>query len=629
MADSAWVAPTPPLSAAGKDASNGDIAVDRDGDVLVAWVRDNKVEAVFRPAGGTFGAPQPVSTGNAPNAPSVAFDPQGGAIMVWTQADGSTRPAYAAYRPDGGAFGTGVPISEPGRFVNAARVFVDSFGNALAAWNQDGPAGLGVAYRPAGGSFGDPAPIGSPNLGDGDFDIAFDDLGNAILIAGEFDTTPGSTSYIKAAYRPVGGDFGALTPVASAQTAAAQPAVAFDGAGNAIAVYLLWDTTVTDSSHYRVGTASRPAGGSFGPSQPVSTTSRDSRQPDVAFGPDGTAVAVWMQGFQPQAAVRPPGGSFGEQKRLSPAIHDSLVGPALAFDAHGTAHVTWSGQDAPGHYAARTATRPAGGSFSDMQTLSGTGVASNDQVLVEVDALGDAVSLWRRSDGTNLRYELAAYDGAPPQIRELTIPSTGTVGEGLAFGVAPLDVWSSVTTTWAFGDGATAGGETVSHAYTKTGKFAPAVTATDALGHAASAGGTVAVMRRSLSLTRVSLFPTRFRAAPRGAALGSSPIGTRVRFRLDRAARMRFRAERARTGRRVGGRCRKATAKNRHNRRCTRYVTVKGSASRAARAGANSVRFRGRLGGRRLSAGRYRLIVRATDGVASATRRLAFRIVTR
>jgi hypothetical protein len=79
----------------------------------------------------------------------------------------------------------------------------------------------------------------------------------------------------------------------------------------------------------------------------------------------------------------------------------------------------------------------------------------------------------------------------------------------------------------------------------------------------------------------------------------------------------------------VGGRCRKATAKNRRARHCTRYVIVKGSASRAARAGANTVRFRGRLGGRRLGAGRYRLILSATDGVGSATRRLAFRIVTR
>jgi hypothetical protein len=73
----------------------------------------------------------------------------------------------------------------------------------------------------------------------------------------------------------------------------------------------------------------------------------------------------------------------------------------------------------------------------------------------------------------------------------------------------------------------------------------------------------------------------------------------------------------------------RTTKRNRAHRRCRRYVTVKGSASRVAAAGSNSVRFSGRLRGRRLRPGRYRLVARATDagGIRSATRRAAFRIV--
>ena len=94
---------------------------------------------------------------------------------------------------------------------------------------------------------------------------------------------------------------------------------------------------------------------------------------------------------------------------------------------------------------------------------------------------------------------------------------------------------------------------------------------------------------------------------------------------------MRFTVERATTGRRVGSACRHVTSSNRGRARCTRYVAAKGSATLTATKGANRRTFRGRLNGRALAAGRYRLVARATDaaGNRSAIRRAAFRIVRR
>jgi hypothetical protein len=53
------------------------------------------------------------------------------------------------------------------------------------------------------------------------------------------------------------------------------------------------------------------------------------------------------------------------------------------------------------------------------------------------------------------------------------------------------------------------------------------------------------------------------------------------------------------------------------------------AATHSGQVGANTFRFRGRIGGRRLSPGGYRLVARATDaaGNTGAAKRVRFRIV--
>ena len=64
-------------------------------------------------------------------------------------------------------------------------------------------------------------------------------------------------------------------------------------------------------------------------------------------------------------------------------------------------------------------------------------------------------------------------------------------------------------------------------------------------------------------------------------------------------------------------------------RKCGATVTVTGSFSVNATAGTNTFRFRGRIGGRKLRPGRYRLTGKATDraGNVSSVPARSFRIV--
>jgi uncharacterized protein YkwD len=135
--------------------------------------------------------------------------------------------------------------------------------------------------------------------------------------------------------------------------------------------------------------------------------------------------------------------------------------------------------------------------------------------------------------------------------------------------------------------------------------------------------------RPLLSMSAMS--PLRFRAAARGSSIvtrGSS----RVAFTLSERATVRFEVERRVAGRRVGGRCASTTGANRRAPSCTRYVRQRGAFSFSAKSGRNAIRFSGRLGGRKLSAGRYRLRAVATDAARNASsprRSRVFSIVRR
>jgi hypothetical protein len=135
-------------------------------------------------------------------------------------------------------------------------------------------------------------------------------------------------------------------------------------------------------------------------------------------------------------------------------------------------------------------------------------------------------------------------------------------------------------------------------------------------------------------LSGLRLSRSVFAAASRGGSIAAArraPVGTTVRYTLSEPATVAFTVQRAVRGRRAGRRCVRPTRRNGRAKRCTRYVRVRGGFSRASSTGLNRFTFTGRLGGLKLTPGRYRLVARARDaaGNRSAPKRVAFRIVRR
>ena len=133
------------------------------------------------------------------------------------------------------------------------------------------------------------------------------------------------------------------------------------------------------------------------------------------------------------------------------------------------------------------------------------------------------------------------------------------------------------------------------------------------------------------TITALRLSRTTFRAAASGAPFRAAraAVGADVSFTLSEPGKVRFTIDRSGTGRKVKGKCVKTSSANRRKARCERWTAVKGSFTVAGKKGANRIELRGRIGGRTLKPGRYRLNAIEIDlaGLASRTKRTAFTIV--
>jgi hypothetical protein len=229
--------------------------------------------------------------------------------------------------------------------------------------------------------------------------------------------------------------------------------------------------------------------------------------------------------------------------------------------------------------------------------------------------------------------QVAVYDSAPPVVKA-TAPASATQGQDASFSATAVDAWSSIPDpiAWAFGGGGSGSGSPVSHAFSALGAQTATASASDSFGNTASStasvdvaappaddtkkpGDTAGTGGTAPSFTaRPRLTPSTLRAAPRGATLAKkAPTSSRLTFGLSAAATVTLQVERKGTGRRVGRRCVAATRANRRRTKCTRYVAVRGSASKSATAGSNRFTFRARMGGHKLTPGSYRLTLTARD----------------
>lgn len=454
-----WNGPATVVSpvVAGQNAANAKLAVAPDGTVTAVWQRNNGtasvIESATRPPGGTFAPAIVLSPPSGPGqnavSPQVAVGADGTVTAVWGRVSGG-EVVEAATRPPGGAFAPATVVSQGA----GAHVAIGPDGTTTAVWVQfDGSSVVvGSSTRPPGGVFG-PATVLSP-AGANTFAprVAFGPDGTAIAV---WSQATGNALVVASATRPPGGTFAPAIvlspPPAGPGQNAVDARVAFAPDGTAIAVW-----TRSDGTALVIEASTRPPGGVFAPPTALtpSIAVRDAGAPQVAFGPDGTATAVWQRfdgvATVIEASTRPPGGTFTPAVVVSPPSSpgQGATNPQVAVAEDGTATVVYQRNNGTTSVI-ETATRPPGGTFAPATALSPAvagQVAANAQVAVAPD--GTATAAWQRSNGTATVIE-AIGTANPPVPRQVPlITGTATAGSTLTCDGGKWSGAGTVAITW-------------------------------------------------------------------------------------------------------------------------------------------------------------------------------------
>jgi len=455
---------------------------------LEGGVKKYEVQAAFRSAGGAWQAPETLSApgeGGSADEASVAFDGRGGMFAVWESYSANVPEGdahfsvRAAFRPAGGAWQAPVdlsPIEAPGGVHPS--LAVDAQGDAIVSWNR-GAGPVQEAFRPAGGAWQAPVDL-TQGKEEGNFSqVAFDKQGDALV------TWLGGGG-LQSAFMPAGGVWQPYATVGSEFVAGSD--FAMDGRGDAVAVWASW--TEGFLSHRVVQAAFRPAGGEW--QAPVDLSEEihgeewrwglEPHEPRAAIDEQGDAVVVWsLEGGYSGvgSAFKPAGGSWQQPVDLTQR-EKSGGSPDVAFDDQGDAIAAWSGTN-----GIEASFKPAG---EDWQAPIDIGHGGGPQVAF--DEQGDAVAAWVGEHGV----EAAGYAATGPSLNNVSIPTEGTVGQPLTFSVSPFDVWSiGGETSWSFGDGASASGTSVTHTYTTAGTYEVTIHSADTLGNVTSTTGKVTI----------------------------------------------------------------------------------------------------------------------------------------
>src|SRR3989449_3189870 len=226
--------------------------------------------------------------------------------------------------------------------------------------------------------------------------------------------------------------------------------------------------------------------------------------PDIAVGGAGTVFAAWLDSRDTNTgpdiyATRSSNGgaSFAANVRVNDDAAIAIQGPpSLAANA-GLVHAAWSDERTRGStwrdiYSASSVD---GLVWSANVRVNDDAVAMNfqDWPTIAVDGSGDVFAAWQDGRTSGQDVYSSALDVVAPVAN--AGPSR-TVDQGVSLtldGSVSTDNLGIATYSWDFGDGTSAVGPSVSHAYPRPGTYMPVLMVTDRSGNSGTASLTITV----------------------------------------------------------------------------------------------------------------------------------------
>src|SRR3989339_1744129 len=289
-----WSAPTILESDQSGDASSPKVAMDATGTAIAVWyqndgTRDNIYANKYN--GTSWGGAALLEADNSGAAynPRVAMDGSGNAFAVWFQSDGVNFNTWANKYNGTSWVGAELIEADDSGNVGNPKVAVNSGGNAIAVWTQnDGTRDNIYANKYNGTSWVGATLIETNNDGAASIpEVAIDTNGNAIAVWQQSDgvrTNIWANKYNGTSW--VGAALIETDDTASAQA----PQIAFDGSGNAIAVW--HQSNGVRNNIY----ANKYNGTSWAGAEVIQETlSENAYTANIDMDSTGNAIAVWEE----------------------------------------------------------------------------------------------------------------------------------------------------------------------------------------------------------------------------------------------------------------------------------------------------------------------------------------------
>lgn len=457
------------------------LALAPDGAATAAWAASNaeepaRVWVATRERGGAWSPARRLDPGpDAGAQPQAVVDSSGRTTVVWLATTSNGVELRESSRLPGGDWQpprsvAPVQRSQPSSFNVGLAAGPD--GRVTVAWTSiSEPAGVFSTSRLPGGAWGKIDTV-SPESAQ-EIELAADAAGNLTAVWARNCAGSVPQCGVSAAMRPAGGSWTA-GPIGEGQ--AQDPELALLPGGGAAA---MWATNAA------IPIATRSPGGGWAGAGTV-TTAASIGSLRMGAADDGELAAVWLQSDGVLASTGRPGAWSMPQP-----LAGGAVATRAAMTPAGEAIAAWLPRGGP----ARAAVRPPGGAWGPVTDVSPSLPGTNDRISdLVVDREGNALLGWPAVRDNRGRVEVAAYDGGAPAIASVSIPSaTVAQGQTVTLSASVSDAWSPTSLRWDLGDGATASGATITHAYGAPGTYPVTLTATDAVGNAATARGTVTV----------------------------------------------------------------------------------------------------------------------------------------
>ena len=255
VAGGAWQTPID-LSATGWSAASPQIAIAPSGDAVAVWRRatgaGTLIERASKPPGGYWQPPLPLSAaGQNASEPQLAVNGAGDALAIWLRSDGTNTIVQSSERPVGGDWRTPRDLSEAGQNSSEPQIAVDSTGVAIAVWRRYSGTHdiVQSATKPAGGTWQAPLDLSEDGQNASEPELTFDSAGNAIAV---WSRSNGTNTIIQSASRPSSGGWGAAVDLSTIGRSAFESQISADAEGNAAAIWSRFDgaNTVIQAAGY-------------------------------------------------------------------------------------------------------------------------------------------------------------------------------------------------------------------------------------------------------------------------------------------------------------------------------------------------------------------------------------------